>query len=108
MEDDYILWYEQVSHPQICPPIPGSPSMPLNEEQIIAHQWEQYQARGLPDTSEMISGVVAYVDEQLGQEVMSHEQWSAAMCYVREQITPILTRRRGRRPRRQHAEQEQQ
>jgi len=56
----------------------------------------------------MISGVVVYADEQLGQEVMSHEQWSASMRHVREQITPIFTRRQARRPRRQHDEQEQQ
>jgi len=55
----------------------------------------------------MVSGIVAYADEHLGQEVMSPVQWSAAMRHVREQIAPILTRRRARRPRRQHAEQEQ-
>jgi len=55
----------------------------------------------------MVSGVVAYVDEHLGQEVMNLEKWYAALRHVREQITPILTRRRGRRPRRQHVQQEQ-
>jgi len=79
-----------------------------NEEHIIAQQWKQYEARGSPDTCDMVAGAVAYVDESLGQEVMSHEQWSAAMHHVREQIALILTRRRGRRPRRHHAEQEQE
>jgi len=108
MKDGYILWYTRVSHPQTLPLILGSPLRPANEEQIIAHLWEQYEARGSPDTYEMISGVVAYVDEQLGHEVMSHEQLSAAMRHVREQITSILTKRRARGPRRQHVEQEQQ
>jgi len=44
----------------------------------------------------MVSGVVAYVDEKLGQEVMSSEQWFEAMHHVKEHITPILTRRRAR------------
>jgi len=55
----------------------------------------------------MVSCVVFYADEHLGQEVMSLEQLYAALCHVREQIVPVLTRRRARRPRRQHAEQEQ-
>ena len=67
MEDDYMLWYNRVSHIQILPPILRSPPRPANEEHIIAHQWEQYQAKGLPDTYEMINGDVAYSDEQLGQ-----------------------------------------
>jgi len=71
-------------------------SEPANEEQIVAQQWEIYEARGSPDTYDMVSGVVAYADEQLGQEVMSPEQWFKAMRHVREQIAPILTRRRGR------------
>ncbi|XP_024630299.1 probable WRKY transcription factor 7 [Medicago truncatula] len=29
----------------------------------------------------MVTGVVAYADENLGQEMMSHEQWSAAMFH---------------------------
>jgi len=55
----------------------------------------------------MVSGVVAYVDEQLGPEVMSHEQWFEAMHHVREQIAPILTRRRGRGPRRRQQQHEE-
>jgi hypothetical protein len=105
MEDGYMLWYTRVSHPQILLLISGSPLRPANEEQIIAHHWEQYQATSLPDTYEMITGVVAYTDEQLGQEVMIPEQWFEAMHHVREQIAPILTTRRARRLRRQHAEQ---
>jgi len=106
VEDGYMLWYTRVSHPQILPLISGSPPRLANEKQIISHRWEQYEARGSPDAYEMISGVNAYADDQLGQEVMSPEKWSAAMCHVWEKITPILTRRRARRPRRQHAEQE--
>jgi len=30
----------------------------------------------------MVSGAVAYVDEDLGQEGMSHEQWTATMPHV--------------------------
>jgi len=44
----------------------------------------------------MVSGDVAYADAQMGQEeVMSPQQWFQAMSHVGEQITPILTRRRG-------------
>ena len=93
MEDNYMLWYGLVSHPQIFPLIPGSPLRPANEEQIVAHQWEQYEARGSPDTYEMINGNVAYADEQLGHDLMSPGQWSAAMRHVQEQIAQILTRR---------------
>jgi len=103
-----MLRYNRVSHPQIFPPVPGSPPKLANDEQIIAHWWEQHQARGSPDTYDMVSGVVAYADEHLGQEVMSHEQCFAALLHVREYIAPILTKRRGRRPRRHHVEQEQQ
>jgi hypothetical protein len=90
MKDGYILWYTRVSHPMILRLLPGDLLRTTNEEQIIAQQWEQYEARGSPDANDMINGVVAYADEQLGQEVMSHEQWSAAMRHVREHITPIL------------------
>jgi len=55
----------------------------------------------------MVTGTVAHADEHLGQEVMSPQQLYVSLRHVREQIAPILTRRRGRRPRRQHAEQEQ-
>nr|ABE80143.2 hypothetical protein MtrDRAFT_AC139526g52v2 [Medicago truncatula] len=55
----------------------------------------------------MVSGVIAYADEQLGQQVMSPEQWTEAMRHVREQITPILARRRGQRPRRRHQQHQQ-
>jgi len=90
-----MLRYRRLSHPQILPPIPGFPPRPANEEQIIAHQWEQHQARGLPDTDDMVSGTVSHADEYLGQEEMSN---------AKEQLASVLTRRR----RRQHAEQEQQ
>jgi len=59
----------------------------------------------------MVSGVVAYADEHLGQEVMSMapQQLYATLQNVREQITPIMTRRRGQRPRRrQHQHQQDQ
>jgi len=94
MEDGYMLWYTRVSHPQILPPTLGSPPRPANEEQIITHQWEQHQTRGSFDTFDMVSGVVAYVDEHLGQKVMSPEQFYAALRHVKEQIAPVLTRRR--------------
>jgi len=55
----------------------------------------------------MVSGVVAYADDQLGQEVMSPKQWFEAMRHVRDQIAPILSRRRGRRPRRRQQQHEQ-
>jgi hypothetical protein len=65
-------------------------------EQIIAEQWERYQPRSSPDTYDMVSGDVAYADAQMGQtEVMSPQQWFQAMSHVREQIAPILARRRG-------------
>jgi len=79
MEDGYILWYTTVSHPLILRLLPRDLPRPANEEQIIAHQWEQYEAIGSPNTYDIVTGVVAYADEQLGQEVMSPEQWSAAM-----------------------------
>jgi len=42
----------------------------------------------------MVSVVVAYADEQMGQEeVMSPQQWFQAMSHVREQIASILARR---------------
>jgi len=66
MEDGYVLWYSKVSHPLILPLLPGDLPSPANEKQIIAQQWEQYEARGSPDTYEMVSGDVAYADEQLG------------------------------------------
>nr|ABN09054.1 IMP dehydrogenase/GMP reductase, putative [Medicago truncatula] len=53
MADGYVLWYTRVSHPQILPPIPGDLSRPANEEQIIAEQWERYEARSSPDTYDM-------------------------------------------------------
>jgi hypothetical protein len=46
MDDGYMLWYTRVSHPHTFPPISRYPQRPANEEQIIAHQWEQHQARG--------------------------------------------------------------
>jgi len=73
MEEGFVLWYTRVSHSQILPLLPGDLLRPANEEQIIAQQWEQYEARGSPDTFDMVNGVVAYADEQLGQEVMSPE-----------------------------------
>ena len=108
MNYGYVLWYNRASHPLILPLIRGDLPRPANEEHIIAQQWEQYEARGSPDTYDMVTGVVAYVDESLGQEVMSHEQWSATIRHVREQIALILTRRRAQRPRRHHVEQEQE
>jgi len=57
-----------VSHPQILPLLPGDLPRPANEEQIIAQQCERYEARGSPDTYDMVSVVVAYADEQMGQE----------------------------------------
>jgi len=107
MVDGYVLWYSRVSHPLILPLLPGDLSRPANEKQIIAQQGEQYEARGSPDTYDMVSGVFAYADEQMGQEVMSPEQWFEAMHHVRDQITPILSRRRGRRPRRWQHQHEQ-
>jgi len=47
--------------------------------------------RGSPDTYDMVSDVIAYVNEHLGQEVMSPEKWYAVLRHVKEQITPILT-----------------
>jgi len=57
----------------------------------------------------MVTGVVAHADEHLGQEVMSitPQQLYAALQNVREQITPILTRRRGQRPRRWQQQHQQ-
>jgi len=106
-----VLWYTKVSHPQIFPPLLGDLPRPANEEQIIAEQWERYEARGSPDTYDMVSGDVAYADEHLGQEVMSMtpQQLYAALQNVREQIAPIMTWRRGQRlRRRQHQHQQDQ
>jgi len=114
MADGYVIWYSTMSHPQILPLLPGDLPRPANEEHIIA-QWERYEVRGSPDTYDMVSAAVAYANEQMGQEeVTSLQQWFQAMSHVREQIAPILTRRRGQRPRRrqqqhrqdQHQEQE--
>jgi len=97
-----MLWYTSVSHPQILPPIPGSPPRPANEEQIIAHQWKQDQTRGSPNTYDMVSDTVSYADKYLGQGVMSPEQLNAALHHVKEQRASVLTKGRARRPRRQH------
>ena len=92
MADGYVIWYSTVSHPHILPLLLGDLPRPANEEKIIAQQWERYEARGLPDTYDMVSAVVAYADEQIGQEeVMSPQQWFQALSHVREQIAPILT-----------------
>jgi len=97
MVDGYVLWYSTVSHPLILPLLPGDLPKPANEDQIIAQQWERYEARGSPDTYDMVSVVVAYADEQMGQEeVMSPQQWFQAMSHVREQIARILTNIRNR------------
>jgi len=66
MREGYVLWYTKVSHPQILPPLPGDLLRPANEEQIIAEQWVWYEARSSPDTYDMVSGIVAYVDAQMG------------------------------------------
>ena len=109
MADGYVLWYNTVSHPQILPPLPGDLRRPANEEQIIAQQWERYEARDSPDTYDMISAAVAYADEKMGQEeVMCPQQWFHAMSHVREQIAPILAMRRGQRSRRRQQQQHQQ
>jgi len=72
MANGYVLCYSTLSHPQILPPLPGDLPKPANEEQIIAQQLEQYEARGSPDTYDMVSAAVAYADEQMGhEEVMS-------------------------------------
>ena len=39
-----MVWYTTVSHPQILSPLPGDLLRPANEEQIIAEQWERYEA----------------------------------------------------------------
>jgi len=98
-----------VSHPQILPLLPGDIPRPPNEEQIIAEQWEWYEARSSPDTYDMVSGDVAHADEFLGQEVMSMtpQQLYAALHDVRQQIALIITRRRGQRPRRRHQHHQQ-
>ena len=58
--------------PQILPPLAGDLPRPANEEQIIAEQWERYDARSSTDTYDMVSVTVAYPDAQMGQEeVMS-------------------------------------
>ena len=71
MADGYVRWYTVVSHPQILPLLSGDIPRPPNEEQIIAEQWERYEARSSPDTYDMVTGVVAHADEFLGQEVTS-------------------------------------
>ena len=47
MADGYVRWYTVVSHPQILPLLSGDIPRPPNEEQIIAEQWERYEARRL-------------------------------------------------------------
>jgi hypothetical protein len=110
MKEGYVLWYTKVSHPQILPPLPGDLLRPANEEQIIVEQWKRYEARSSPDTYDMVTGAVAHADEYLGQEVMSMtpQQLYAALQTVREQIAPIMTRRRGQRPRRHQQHQHDQ
>jgi len=83
MADGYVIWYSTMSHPHILPLLLGDLPKPANEEQIITHQRERYEARGSPDTYDMVSADVAYVDEQMGQEeVMSPQQWFQAMSHV--------------------------
>ena len=98
MAEGYVVWYNTMSHPQILPLLLEDLPRPGNEEQIIAQQWERYEARSLPDSYD----TVAHADEYLGQEVMSMtpQQLNAALQNVREQIASIMTRRRGQRPRR--------
>lgn len=68
MRDGYVLWYTRgssqatSSRRHSLPPLPGDLPRPANEEQIIAQQWERYEARSSPDTYDMVSGVVAYTD----------------------------------------------
>jgi len=62
-------WLYTTVHYSVSPSDSATTLRPANEEQIIVHQWEQYEARGSPDTYEMVTCVVAYADEQLGQEV---------------------------------------
>ena len=72
MAEGYVVWYNTMSHPQILPLLLEDLPRPGNEEQIIAQQWEWYEARGSLDTYDMVSAAVAYADEQMGQEeVMS-------------------------------------
>jgi len=92
MRDGYVLWYTRVSHSQILSPHPEDLPRPANEEQIIAQQWERYEARSSPDTYDTISCIVAHAVEHLGQEdAMSPHQLYAALRHVREHIAPILT-----------------
>ena len=49
IREDYVLWYTKVSHPQIFPPLPRDLLRPANNKQIIAAQWERYEARSSPD-----------------------------------------------------------
>jgi hypothetical protein len=109
MADGYVRWYTVVSHPQILPLLPGDILRPPNEEQIVAEQWERYEARSSSDTYDMVSGDVAHADAFLGQEVMSMtpQQLYAALHDVRQQIAPIITRRRAQRPRRRHQQHQQ-
>jgi len=66
MRDGYVLWYTRVSHPQILSPLLGDLPWLVNEEQIIAQQWERYEVRSSLDTYDMVTGDVAYADEHLG------------------------------------------
>jgi len=66
MRDGYVLRYTAVSHPQILPPLPKYLPRPANEEQIIAQQWERYEARSSHDTYDMVSAALAYTDAQMG------------------------------------------
>jgi len=56
LRDGYVLWDTKVSHPQILPPLPRDLLRPANEEQLIAQQWERYEARNSPDTYDMVAG----------------------------------------------------
>jgi len=57
MEDSYVRWYTRLSHPLILPLLQEDLPRPNNEEQIIAQQWEQYEARVSPNTYDMVSGL---------------------------------------------------
>jgi hypothetical protein len=109
MADGYVRWYTVLSHPQILPLLPRDILRPPKEEHIIAEQWKRYEARSSPDTYDMVSGVVAHADAFLGQEVMriTPQQLYAALHDVRQQIAPIITRRRGQRLRRRHQQHQQ-
>jgi len=101
----YMAWYAKVSHPHILPLDEGSPSIPVNMEQII----EEEHAREMPDTLTIIRDVVHIVDDIVARnsemtKVEIVQEVSRIASTGRPTITyQIVRQRRGQRHGRQQS-----